>query len=198
MAAEDEELLRIIGASDKRTRLTAERLRALLDYNPATGEFVWRVSRGPAYKGSLAGSPHPNGYVYIKLDGKSYPVHRLVWLCMSGTFPPEDIDHINGHRNDNRLSNLRLATRAENCMNSKVRNTNTSGVKGVSWNQETRRWTAYINVNKSRLHLGRFIRIEDAAAAYEEAAKKYFGEFARPDRDRREQPKVDLADLGFV
>jgi hypothetical protein len=95
--------------------------------------------------------------------------------------PPHgmDIDHINGDGLDNRWSNLRLATRAENIRNSRTKATNTSGFKGVSWHKRDRKWQAHIKINGRSKNLGLFEAPEDAHAAYVAAAQKYHGEFAR-------------------
>lgn len=189
----------MVAATDKFTGLTADRLRQFLKYDPETGVFTWRVQRGNQSKGSRAGCIH-NGYLVIWHNGKIYKAHRLAWLAMTGDWPPADIDHINGDRCDNRFSNLRLATRTENCMNRKMQSNNNSGIKGVSWNEQRRKWIAKIRVNRRLLHLGGFVRIEDAAAAYERAAHKYYGEFARPERDTMppNSPSVNLKELGLL
>lgn len=113
--------------------LTQERLKELLEYKPESGEFVWLVSRGSNKAGGRAGWQHRvYGYITIQVDGQSYHSHRLVWLYNYGEFPEEQIDHIDGSRNNNKLENLREASHSENMRNSKIRSHNTSGITGVS------------------------------------------------------------------
>lgn len=102
-------------------------------------------------------------------------LHRL--LCN----PPEElsIDHIDLDGLNNRRSNLRLATTSENSRNTRTRQNNTSGFKGVSWRRDRSRWQVHIRVDGKRLSLGHYVTLEDAASAYAGAAEKYHGEFAR-------------------
>jgi hypothetical protein len=159
--------------------LTAEQLRELLDYDPNTGEFVWRVATTNCVKaGQRAGSVAALGYVHIGLVGKTFRAHRLAWLYIHGEWPAKDLDHINGDKRDNRIANLRLATRPQNCANMGPHKGNKSGVKGVSWCTRDKRWIAGIRINGKRKHLGSFSSIADAAAVYERAASERFGEFA--------------------
>lgn len=154
-------------------------LSELLRYEPDTGKIFWIVSRkGHARAGMEAGSRHGKGYIEIGIDGHSYLAHRIAWCFVYGD-PGSDaqIDHINGVRNDNRIVNLRVATHAENTQNSKPRTHSKSGIKGVRLMRG--RWCARIKVNKTEIWLGSFGTIEEAKAAYNEAASKHFGEFAR-------------------
>lgn len=98
---------------------------------------------------------------------------------MTGAFPERHVDHINGIRNDNRWSNLRIATRQQNNSNVKKRVDNQSGVKGVHWSKPDRKWVAGIRVNGTRYHLGYFSAKADAAQCYNGAAALAFGEFMR-------------------
>ena len=168
----------------KEALLTAEELRKLLDYNPETGEFYWKVDRVCIHAGTKAGIVHHRGYVTITIKGKSYLAHRLAWLHYYGEWPANDmyqIDHINGNRADNRIINLRLATKSNNASNRKVPICNTSGVIGVAFSAKAKRWIAYINAGeydstfrgRKRIHLGSFIDFESAVKARKEAEKKY-------------------------
>lgn len=89
------------------------------------------------------------------------------------------VDHINGDGLDNRRANLREATNAQNMRNKGLYRNNSSGFKGVSWQKECRKWQAGIRLDGTRRHLGLFLVAEDAAAAYDEAARELHGEFAR-------------------
>ena len=159
--------------------LTQERLKEILHYNPETGVFTNRINRGHVKAGAIAGGFDWEGYLKIKIDGRQYKSHRLAWLYIYGEMPPEHIDHVNGVCTDNRIANLRLATNAENQRNRGAPKNSTTGVKGVSWCPRDRRYRARINVYGKRKHLGLFDTVEDGAAAYAEAAKRYHGEFAR-------------------
>lgn len=161
-----------------------EYLKTLISYNPETGLFTWLVKRnsygGKVAPGAIAGTL-ADGYIRINLDQRIYRAHRLAWLFMTGSFPEKgfDIDHKNRVRSDNRWENLRLATRCQNNMNTVPSKANKSGVRGVSWNAEKRKWHARIKVEGKVVLLGNHSTIEEAAAARKAAEEKYFGEFAR-------------------
>ena len=151
----------------------------LLTYDPETGEFRWRVARNRQIPNSIAGNLRRDGYRRIRIDRKTYGAHRLAWLYTHGKWPTDQIDHINMIKNDNRLCNLREATNAQNMHNTRKICTNTSGVKGVTWNKLNKKWYSQIKINRKQIHIGQFDELSDAAAAYERAAKTHFGEFAR-------------------
>jgi hypothetical protein len=160
--------------------ITAQRLREVLNYDPETGVLTRLVRTARRIRiGDVAGNVDTRGYLRLEIDGRQYAAHRLAWLHMTGEWPPADIDHINGERTDNRWSNLRLATRAQNIRNSRRRSTNTTGFKGVSWQSARKKWVAAITVNGIKRSLGRFDCPAEAHAAYVRAAEKYHGEFAR-------------------
>jgi hypothetical protein len=159
--------------------ITAAELRELLIYDQHTGKFTWRVSRGTAKAGAPTGCPNSDGYPRIRISKRLYKAHRLAWLYVYGEWPPQLIDHINCNRDDNRLSNLRLADLTQNQANRPPGKNNTSGFKGVSWRRREKRWTAEITRHGQKIQLGTFLRAEDAAEAYRKAALEHFGEFAR-------------------
>lgn len=157
--------------------ITAERLRELLAYDPLTGLFVWKVIRAPKYKpGDVAGTPHKDGYVHITVDGSKYLAHRLAFLAVTGSMPPQEVDHINGIRNDNRWMNLRATSHQENMQNRRgARRDNTSGYQGVKLT-DNGRWQARAFVNGKHVHLGTFEDREIAAKiASEYRAQHYKG-----------------------
>jgi hypothetical protein len=102
-------------------------------------------------------------------------LHQMIITAPDGM----EIDHINRNGLDNRRRNLRICTRSQNLANQGLHSNNTSGLKGVSWCRQTRKWKAQISINHKHKNLGRFEDPEEAHAAYIKAAKKYFGEFAR-------------------
>lgn len=162
--------------------ITADELRRLLAYDPDTGVFTWRAKSARnsyARVGDVAGWINKKyGYRRISVMATQHQAHRLAWLYVHGEWPAQFIDHVNGDRSDNRFSNLRLATHAENMCNRPKPRTNTSGYKGVSWCRRDRRWRVKIKVNGQHHHIGRFATQDEAHAAYCEAAKKLHGEFA--------------------
>lgn len=163
-------------------RLSVERLRELLAYDPGTGLFTWLVSRGPAKAGALAGSLSPIGYFQIRIDQTLYYVHRLAWLYMTGEWPKDQIDHADGNKTNNRFANLREATQSENSANTGLRPHNTSGFKGAYWIAERQKWLASIKIEGRTKFLGYFLTAEEAHAAYKTAAERRFGAFAQPAR----------------
>ena len=162
--------------------ITQLELIRLLNYNPNTGLFIWLISTARRIKvGDIAGSLNNRGYITIIINGKSYKAHRLAFLYMTGNWPKDQVDHINMIKSDNRWNNLREANTSQNKGNSLKHNDNKSGVKGVYWNKTINKWCAQIGVNSKTIHLGYFDNIEDAKIAYETAAIKHFGEYARYD-----------------
>jgi hypothetical protein len=160
------------------SNLTQERLREILDYDPMTGVFTARIARSSNLPvGAIAGCLRANGYITISICNQSYYGHRLAWLYVHGRWPDGEIDHINCIPSDNRLANLREATRAQNSRNMPVFRNNICGKKGVS--KRAGKWRANITKNKRRVHLGYFDTPEEAHAAYAAAARMHYGEFAR-------------------
>ena len=104
-------------------------------------------------------------------------MHQVILQRMGIEF--EQVDHIDGNGLNNCRSNLRAATKQENGCNRNKQKNNTSGRKGVGWNKQHQKWQAQIQVNGKQIHLGYFDDIEDAVRAYNQAAKKHFGKFAR-------------------
>lgn len=148
--------------------ISAARVRELLNYNQETGVFTRRVRTSNRIKtGEDAGGLNSNGYVRISLDGQKHLAHRLAWIHVHGALPPNDIDHINGNRSDNRLSNLRGVTHAENHQNRHSPNKgSTSKYLGVSWYKAYQKWMSRITLNGRSIFLGYFETEEAAAAAY--------------------------------
>ncbi|MBL0320720.1 MAG: HNH endonuclease [Alphaproteobacteria bacterium] len=108
-------------------------------------------------------------------EHKHVYMHRYIMTAKAG----QEVDHINGNKLDNRKENLRLASHSQNCKNQAKPKNNTSGYKGVTKNKAGNNWIAQIKTNGKHLSLGRFENIQDAARAYDNAARKYFGEFAK-------------------
>ena len=153
--------------------LTQARLKELLHYDPATGVFTNTQQRGRrGALGAVTGSVNGSGYVQIKLTGKSYLAHRLAWLYEYGVFPVADTDHIDQDKTNNRIANLRTATRSENKQNVGLQCNNTSGYRGVTWSKQANKWRAEIKLNRKLRHLGYFTNVADAVTAYAAAVAK--------------------------
>jgi hypothetical protein len=132
--------------------LTQKRLLELLRYDQETGVFFWRESRGSIKCGAVAASTNSLGYVQIQIDSKNYLGHRLAWLYVYGSWPQHTLDHINGHRSDNRICNLRDVSHQLNLQNVRAPKNSKTGLIGVS--RSGNRWRAYIFVDGKQRHLG--------------------------------------------
>lgn len=167
--------------------ITADLVRSILDYCPETGKFIWRVRSdvrkewNTKHAGKEAGTLDPAGYIRIKIYDQRVMAHRLAWLHYHGEYPAEDIDHINLDRSDNRISNLRAATRSENHRNRRVYSHSKLGIKGVKL-IKGKYYAARIGIGSGKMkHIGCYASAEEARAAYLKAQKDYHGEFARTD-----------------
>lgn len=151
--------------------LTVERLRELLDYDPETGVLTWRTrTSNRVVKGAPAGW-NACGYVHVGVEGRNYLAHRLIWLHVYGSWPKHGVDHIDGNRSNNRLSNLRdipQATNTENRRTSKPGNK--AGRLGVA--PSRKRWSAQIHLRGKKHHLGIFDTPEQAHQVYLEAKRR--------------------------
>ncbi len=156
-------------------QITQEYLRSVVSYDPESGIFRRTRCRRTDWIGKEAGYLI-KGYRQVSIDNRRHAAHKLAWLYMYNEWP-EFLDHINGDRDDNRICNLRVATKTQNLRNTCKKKTNTSGYKGVSHRRN--KWRAYITVDWKTKHLGVFNTPEEAHAAYCVAAHKYHGEFAR-------------------
>ena len=151
-----------------------------LSYNPDSGLFTWIKRPSNRVKvGDPAGSYHPKGYLSISLKNNAVLSHRLAWAMFTGSWPSDEIDHVNGVRDDNRIANLREATRSQNMHNTKRYCVNTSGVKGVSWYKKYGKWMARLYTDGAVKFLGYFDCIEDAERAVMAARIENHKEFSR-------------------
>lgn len=148
--------------------LTQNYVHSLLDYDPETGVLTWLSGRR---RGRQAGSIE-QGYLRVAIDRKRYMAHRLIWFYMYGTWPDE-IDHQNRVRSDNRLVNLRSVNHVENMRNQGLRVTNTSGVTGVHWCRVARKWVAQIKVAGKSRYVGQFKDKRLAIDARERAEQQH-------------------------
>lgn len=156
--------------------ITQERVKELFEYRD--GDLVWKVKRrGRFAKPGVVAGCKTDKYIWISVDCRSYAAHKLVFLYHYG-YIPKEIDHINQIKTDNRIENLRPCTRSQNTGNVGLRSTNTSGYRGIWFAKHCGKWRASIKKKGKSTHLGYFNTREEAAEAYDTAAKDYFGEFA--------------------
>jgi len=160
-------------------------------YDPSSGYVIW-MERGPntfscaenertrvssrwnkLRSGKRAGHMNSNGYVVMCIEGKTIQGHRIAWALHYGEWPSDEIDHINGNKSDNRISNLRVVSPRENSQNRKRPKTNSSGSIGVHYHKRSMSWHARIMVDGKRHHLGSFNTSGEASEAYDRAAKKF-------------------------
>lgn len=157
-------------------------LRQCLKYDPLTGNIYHKrrpesMFNGPnqtkrwngRFAGKRADSQSSDGYIRISINRARLRGHRVAWALYYGEWPQSEIDHINGDRCDNRIQNLRLATRQANMRNISKRADNTSGATGVGWHAKTGKWRAHIR----KEYIGLFNSFNEALAAREQKAREY-------------------------
>jgi len=164
-----------------RRNFTRAEVTELLDYDPETGNLIWRIKRnsygGKCRPGAIAGAQN-QGYVQVKLFGLYYRAHHIAWLIMTGDWPPinRDTDHINRDRSDNRWSNLRLASRSQNNVN-REKHTN-SAYAGVTFRHDTGKWRARISRDGKTILLGEAFETQELAIeARKKAEQSMYGEY---------------------
>lgn len=170
-----------LDAHKTNSQLTYKRLCEVIDYDDKTSKLYWKKnSSNPKMRRSgLQAGTIVNGYLQISIDDIKYKAHRLVWLFVHGEWPTGDIDHINGDRLDNSISNLRVATLSQNGKNKSFFKNNTSGYKGVSFCKSRNSFEAKIKSDGKSIFLGRYISAEKAHEAYQKASNRLHGEYAR-------------------
>lgn len=170
------------------TELTKEQASEYFAYNAETGTLSFKERGKETFSnkalyaqhlkriGKIAGKTNAEGYRQVRVGHKTYSEHRIAWLLTYGylpKFPEFEIDHINGNRSDNRISNLRVVTRSQNQRNAGIPVTNKSGVRGVFWDKVNKKWKASIRNGIKPIHLGSFSTRDEACHARKEAEKAY-------------------------
>lgn len=174
------------------SRYPVKDLMKFYTYDPETGDIVWKsrcagmtfgdktvsVRGARQSNGKCAGRSalyaHNAGYSAVALMGVAFLAHRVAWALHYGEWPKGQIDHINGDRRDNRITNLRVVDQTGNSRNAARPRTNKTGVIGVFWEERANRWKAYITADKKRVDLGSHNSFEAAVAA-RKAAESTFG-----------------------
>jgi len=145
--------------------ITQDLVRELFYYNPNTGTFEWAKDYKRQKRGSTAGTADNRGYISINVGGKKYWAHRLIWLYWYGYLPEKTIDHIDRNKSNNKLLNLREASRSCNARNTSERSTNKTGITGVCWSKQRNKWAAQITLNTVAINLGCYVDFADAVCA---------------------------------
>lgn len=158
---------------------SVERVRELFNYDPLTGLLTRRKRIKGARHDRPVGTPNNDGHLICRVDYTIYYVHRIIWLHFYGEPPPQLVDHINGCRSNNRISNLRPADFTGNSRNRGLQKNNKTGFKGVHFSKNESKFKSSIKVGRQTLHLGYFDTAAAAGAAYEVASKRYHREFSR-------------------
>lgn len=156
---------------------SVERLQQALSFDLQAGKAYWKTSAGGQTVGAEVKYRHKSGYAYVQVDRMRFSLHRAIWAIANGFWPERTIDHIDGDTLNNAISNLRLASFAENCLNRKKYKNNQSGEVGVS--RKHGKWAAQVNKGGKSHYLGLFDTKEAASAAYKAAATALHGEFSR-------------------
>lgn len=158
-------------------------LRQWYYYHPESGA----ISLAPnslRKSGKPIGQITKNGYMAVRVTDETgisrrFMVHRIAWALYYGRWPDIHIDHINGDRSDNRISNLRAATNSQNSMNRSCHSNSLTGIKGVTWDKQRKKWMARLNKGGKFINLGRFETSDEAKMAYDAAAADAHGEYFR-------------------
>lgn len=165
---------------------SVEYLRECLDYNPETGVLTWKERPrshfatdgghkifNAQFPGKRIVGKYDKGYICLSLNNLVHKAHRVIWAIYHGSWPADQVDHINMDKSDNRIANLKEATADENSRRMSLYRNNRSGIIGVSWAKHCNRWKAYIGVNGRQIVLGYFAQKEDAIDARKKADSLY-------------------------
>jgi hypothetical protein len=157
-----------------------ELLQEYLQYDPETGFAYWKKSPARNTKAWTIAGTKKSDYWVIRFQNSQYQAHRIFWYLYFKEDPGQSlVDHIDGDKYNNKISNLRIVDHAQNQMNQqKAKSNNRTGVTGVCWDTKAQRYKAFITVDKIKKHIGNYKTLEEAATARKIAVKQYFGNFA--------------------
>lgn len=153
--------------------MLSSEISSIFDYED--GNLIWKIGRN---KGKTAGYLNTTGYKRVTVKNKSFAVHRLIYILFNKE-SPKYIDHIDGNPLNNKIENLRKCTASQNQYNRGLSKNNKSGVKGVRWDSQYRKWRAMIGIENKYVHIGRYETIEQAKEAIEQVRKEQHKEFAK-------------------
>ena len=154
--------------------VTHEKLKQILNYNPSTGVFTWKINASASARvGDVAGTIDNKGYRRVGFSRKYRRAHRLAWFYVYGVWPEDQIDHINRDRDDNRIENLRSVNSQQNSRN-RSPEINRLGVIGVSWCNKSGKFHSRISIDRKNKPLGYFSGFFDAVCARKSAENRYF------------------------
>lgn len=142
--------------------ITQKHLKEVLNYNPTTGIFTWINCGSKKRNKKIAGTICKDGYRSVRVDNISYQSGRLAFLYMEGYFPEHEVDHKDRNRANDKWNNLRHVSRQCNMRNCSIGSLNTSGVKGVWWHKDRKKWTVGIKINLKQKHIGCFVDFDEA------------------------------------
>lgn len=161
--------------------MTKDELACLMRYDATLGRLVWIVNKGRAKIGEPVGHIDREGYRRLRIGGRQYLEHRLVWMWHHGEFP-RILDHIDRDRSNNRIDNLRPCHESENAANAGAPSSNTSGYRGVYFDTDRMKWVARIRYTRDgvrhRYRIGRYTTADEAAVHYNLHMRKLFPDFA--------------------
>ena len=160
------------------TTLTAERCRELFEYDQDTGVLTWKIPYGRQMKGSVVGYIHPTGYRRVRVGTSEYRIHRIIFLWMTGHWPVNQVDHIDGDPLNNTWINLRDVTPTQNMHNMRLRASNRTGCPGVFFIESKNYYRVRIRVAGERYHVGYFKHLNDAIQAAVAFREKHHGEYS--------------------
>lgn len=152
--------------------ITQKKLKEQLHYDAKTGLFTWKKAHDARRVGKTAGWLCRKGYRHFRIQGETVKAHRMAFVYM-GLDIPDQVDHINHDRDDNRWGNLRIATQNINMGNKKIYKNNKSGFHGVYWRADRKMWVSSVQFRKKRVNLGQYAEKQDAINAVEIAHKEY-------------------------
>lgn len=161
-----------------RRKVTQEQLRELFTLDPDEGVLRYRVKHLRYKAGLVAGSVGHKGWRSIMVNQRRYQAHHLVWMYVHGRWPTHELDHVNGIRDDNRLSNLREADAFQQVMNSARPPTNKSGARNVYFIRKSGKFRVSVRYRGKHVHIGHFSTLQEASVAATDARNRLHGEFA--------------------